>query len=143
MPLLPEKMFEFEKQEPTKVPPTKNRGGEWVTLGAEQYLVPAMALKSVIEYQERIELLKTPGSNGKPSIDQMDTVIDIIHSAMVRNYPDMTKDDIGELIDLSNYGAVINAVLRISGFQRSAENGDSQSGEATSSQSTGTPSTSV
>lgn len=124
------------QQAPTRVTPAKNRGGEWVTFGDEQYRVPPLSLRSVIDLQAQVETLKAM-AGGRPTADQMDVIVDIVHAALARNYPDLPRDDVGDMVDLSNYREVLGAVLQIAGFVR--REGEA-SGEAAVA-STGTAST--
>jgi hypothetical protein len=117
-----------------KIEPVLNRGGRWVTMGAEQYRIPALGFRSIIDLQERVEALASMGA--RPTVEQMDTVATIVHAAMKRNYPDITVESVADMLDLENYAEVLDAVLAISGFTKAA----APSGEA--SASTGMGSTS-
>jgi hypothetical protein len=52
---------------------------------------------------------------------QIDTVISLTHAALKRNYPEITRDEVGELIDVGNVVDVYRAVMGISGVKRSGE----------------------
>lgn len=117
-------------EQATRVKPERNRGGEWVTLGDEQYRIPPLAFRAVIDLQDRVAALAQMG--GRPTPDQMDTVADIVHAAMVRNYPALTKEQVGDMLDLGNYQAVLSAVLSIGGFKKAgAESGEPQASAGT------------
>jgi hypothetical protein len=63
------------------------------------------------------------------SLEQIDTVVDTIHGAIARNYPDVTRDEIEEMVDLGNAGAIFQAIMGISGLRRGeAEAGSQPSG---------------
>lgn len=119
----------------TRVEPEKNRGGTWINFGTEQYRVPALAFRSIQDLQDRIASMA--GAEGVPTAAQMDTVLDVVHAAMRRNYPSLSREEIADMVDLENYQEVLSAVLNMSGFQ--AKEGGA-SGEAQAS--TGTASTS-
>jgi len=51
----------------------------------------------------------------------------VIHSAMVRNYPELSLADVEELLDLSNLQTTFLSVMAASGLQK-------KSGEAESPQ---------
>lgn len=122
---------------PKVIKPTKNRGGRWVVIGGEQYLVPALAFRAVIDLQDKVETLRE--IQGRPTPEQMSVVEEIVHSALKRNYPDITQDDVGDMIDLGNWQHLLGAVLSIGGFEK-REAADA-SGEPVAS--TGTSSTSA
>jgi hypothetical protein len=119
-----------------KVPPDRNRGGEWVQLGDELYRIPPLAFRAIIDLQDRVEALAAISQ--RPTPEQMDTVAEIVHSAMVRNYTTMTLEQVGEMLDLGNFQDVLAAVLTIGGFKK----GGDGSGEAQTAAPTGVPSTS-
>lgn len=124
-----------DNEEVTRIQPAKQRGGIWVTLGLEEYRIPPLGFRAIQDLQDRIGLLK--GLSGVPSKEQMDLVVEIVFLAMQRNYPEMTLEGVSDMIDLSNFASVLNAVMNNSGF-RSAPSGEA----LTTSLSIGTESTS-
>ena len=120
---------------PQKVQPQGKRGGQWITLGTEQYRIPPLAFIAVQELQDDVMGLAQMGA--RPTPEQMGVVARIVQSAMARNYPDITTDQVNEMLDLGNYQHVLGAVLAVAGFTKEA--GTDGSGEA--SASTGAPST--
>ncbi len=126
------------EEKPTRIQPSRNRGGAWVQIGGEEYRIPPLSLRAVIDLQNDVETLQSI-SKSRPTSEQMDIVVRIVHSALARNYPDMLAKDVDDMIDLSNYGEVLNQVLSIAGFKK-ATVGETP-GEAWAAPS-GTPSTS-
>lgn len=122
------------QDEVTRVPPKKNRGGIWITFGTEAYRVPALGFAAIQDLQDKIANMGAVV--GRPSSEQMGTVLDVVHAAIVRNYPDMTRAEVAEMVDLENFEEVLGAVLNVAGF-KPREAGDQ--GEALAS--TGTAST--
>lgn len=121
-----------------RVEPKRKRGGRWITFGEEAYRVPPLSFNSVIELQDDVESLSNlMGAGTKPTSKQRDTVARIVHAALMRNYPEMTKDEVADLLDVGNFQEVINATLAIGGFKE--QQGGPGSGEAPAS--TGTPPT--
>lgn len=119
---------------PVRVQPELKRGGRWVTIGDEQYRIPPLAFTAVQELQDEVAGLAQIGLRPTPA--QMGTVAKIVQSAMARNYPSMTVEQVNLMLDLGNYQDVLGAVLAVAGFEK-AEGGGS--GEARAS--TGTPPT--
>ncbi len=115
--------------EAKKIQPARNRGGEWVQVGDEVYRIPPLAFRHVQELQEEVTGLAVMGT--RPTADQMKTVTKIVHSAMQRNYPELTVDQVDDMLDLGNYQQVLGAVLAIGGFvekKGGAEPGEAQAG---------------
>lgn len=124
----------MEDEAPKKVPPEKHRGGRWITFGDEQYRVPPLGFRSVVELQDEVEGLR--GMGPKPNAAQMATMTKIVHAAIVRNYPSMTPQGVEDMMDLGNYQELLNAVLNVAGFV------ETSSGERVATQAVGTQPTS-
>lgn len=97
--------------------PEKNRGGKWVLIGGEEFLVPPLSLRSVVDLEDRVQALRNIEA-GRPTPEQMNTVAEIVHAALARNYPSISVDDVGDMLDLGNFDAVLSAVLSIGGFRK-------------------------
>jgi hypothetical protein len=102
----------------TRVEPEKNRGGQWIRFGSEEYRVPALAFGAIQDLQDRVGSMAGLPVGGKPTPEQMATVVDVVHAALKRNYPSMTREQLLDMLDLENYQEVLGAVLNISGFKR-------------------------
>jgi hypothetical protein len=48
------------------------------------------------------------------------TVIDTLHAALGRNYPDMTREEVADMIDLENMQEVMTCAMDIAGLKRKA-----------------------
>lgn len=103
-------------QQTERVPPQRNRGGQWVNLGGREMLVPPLSLGTIKAMQAEVETLQH--MSGVPTPAQIDTVIGLFHAALVRNYPDVTRAQVEEDVDLGNYAELLAAVMNISGFRR-------------------------
>jgi len=103
---------------PTRHQPAVDRGGEWVVLSGEEYKIPPLNFRSLRELQGKISSLNTGG--GLPTAAQMTTVIEVVHAALKRNYPDITVEAIEDIVDVGNMMQVFTAVLQVSGMQRAA-----------------------
>ncbi len=114
------------EETPKRVPTEKNRGGVWVRFGDEEYRVPPIAFAAIEEFQERISTLQL-AQNGMPSPAQMQVTVDVLHAALLRNYPSMQREDVKEMLDVGNFQAAMNAALSVSGFVKQS------SGEGTAS----------
>lgn len=96
-----------------------------IELGGEQYVVPPIALGALEQLQSRLA-----GFSGDVSdAAQVSTVIDAAHAALRRNYPQLTRDAVADLIDVSNMAEVFEAVMDISGLKRRSHEEKRQPGE--------------
>jgi hypothetical protein len=87
--------------------------GITLELGGEDFVVPPLPLGALEVLQERIELFT--GGLDKGSVA---TVIDCLHASLKRNYPEKTREDVAELVDVGNMGDVMQAVMDVSGMRR-------------------------
>ena len=95
-----------------------------IVLGGDEYIVPPIAIGALEQLQDRItQYTGNPMGSG-----QAGTVIDCAHAALKRNYPDLTREAVADMIDVGNMAEVFEAVMDVSGVRRKAKEGES--GEA-------------
>ena len=87
-----------------------------VQMGEREYVVPPLALGALEALQDRIAGFKGDIRDGK----QVATVIDAAHAALKRNYPEITREEVADLVDVSNMAEVFEAVMDVSGLKRKA-----------------------
>jgi hypothetical protein len=101
--------------------------GTSVRLSGRDLMIPPLTLGQVKRLTPLIEKIAVQGENlGGP--EALDACVEVIHAAIKRNYPDMTKDEVEDLVDLRNVHEAISAVMGQSGLTPSGE----ARGEATS-----------
>lgn len=84
-----------------------------LTLAGERYEIPPIALGDLERLQERLATYKG-GLDG----DSVATVIEAAHAALKCNYPDLTREQVGALVDVANMAEVFEAVMDVSGLKR-------------------------
>lgn len=89
--------------------------GKSVKLGEKDYVVPPLNLKALRRLLPSIEQLK---SSGIPSNEDMDVIVDIVHTALLRNYPELTKAEVEDGLDMANMKVVLGIVLGQSGLSQ-------------------------
>ncbi|AEV24622.1 hypothetical protein Dsui_0202 [Azospira oryzae PS] len=87
-----------------------------VDLGGETFVIPPLALGALEQLQERVAKFKGDIRDA----EQVATVIDAAHAALKRNYPDMPRETVADLIDVGNMAEVFEAVMDVSGLKRKA-----------------------
>lgn len=85
-----------------------------IELGGATYVVPPLTLGALEQLMPRIQAF-----DGTMNGEQIATVLDCAHAALKRNYPDMSRETLAELVDLGNFGALFEAIMNASGLQRS------------------------
>jgi hypothetical protein len=89
--------------------------GKKIKLGGAEYTVAPLTFRQLRTLQPQLDKLTT--LNAVPSREQMDAVLDIVHAALLRNHPDVTRDGVEDLVDLGNLSAVVQAVMGVSGLE--------------------------
>jgi 1-deoxy-D-xylulose 5-phosphate reductoisomerase len=89
-----------------------------ISLGGNQYTVPALSLGQVKRLMPDIDSVT---ANGTPQDQVVSSAIKITTAALSRNYPEITAEQVEEMLDLSNFKTVLDAVMGISGLVPSGE----------------------
>lgn len=119
--------MEIKVDEADKVQPKDGDcDGVWVRLkGKKHYLVPAINFKTLRAMKERMATMGNIQPGALPDDTQMSLIIELAHSALVRNYPEMKESEVEEMIDMSNFFELFDALINVSGMKAKA------AGEAT------------
>ncbi|BCA57683.1 hypothetical protein [Sphingomonas sp. HMP6] len=98
--------------------------GITLTLGdGNAYVMPPLTLGALEDFQDGIAAMEQGGLDK----ETIATTIDVALASLKRNYPEMTRDMVRELIDLEIMAEVFEAVMDVSGLRRKAI----EAGEAT------------
>lgn len=118
---------------------TPRFAGVDVVLGGRTFVLPPMSLGIVEKFQARIDtFLKGTETNA------IGLMIDVMHACLRRNYPELTRDEVGDLLDTTTINEAFITLLHQSGWRADT---DAAAGEApgnpgaTVSPGTGAPST--
>lgn len=84
-----------------------------VELGGQIYIIPPIALGPLEQLQDRLAVF-----DGTINKENCATVIDATHAALLRNYPDLTREQVGEMVGLENMQELMEAVMDVSGLKR-------------------------
>ncbi len=86
--------------------------------GGQALLLPPLSLGALELLQERLAKLPSLTSTDPEAVS---TIIDAALMALKRNYPDLTRAEVAELIDLGNMGEVYESLMDIAGMKRRAQ----------------------
>lgn len=86
--------------------------------GGRVYTIPPLPLGALQRLQDKLGKLNASSALEPASVA---TVIDAAHSAMRRNYPELTQDEVADLVDVGNMHEVIGCVLDVAGLKRKAQ----------------------
>jgi hypothetical protein len=86
-----------------------------VRMGGREWIVPPLTLGQLRRLWPQVQRLGEVGAGlGE---DEITAMVDLVTAALQRNYPDLTPEQVADLLDLGNSGAVLNAVLTGSGLR--------------------------
>ena len=85
--------------------------GTIVTIGEDKYIVPPLSLKSIKKHQGDFETMdkKTP-------LEMLEVTSQILHESLSRNYPEITQDQVDDMVDMNNMGQWMQAIAGASGL---------------------------
>jgi hypothetical protein len=86
------------------------------SFGDKTLVIPPLNLRALEQMQEKIA-----GFTGQVNAEQVGIVADVTLAALQRNYPEMTRDEVADIIDLGNMMDVMNAVMGVSGLAEKGE----------------------
>lgn len=98
--------------------------GNKLIISGREFVIPPLTLRSLKRLQPQLASLRV--MSDMPTPEQIDAMSEVVLAAINRNYPEVTLEDLLDLIDLGNMSAVFQSVLSVSGFVKAAP------GEATS-----------
>lgn len=93
--------------------PVELLDGVTIRLGRRDFIVPPLNLRGVRKIEPLLPVLSGQGGGEANFID---AAVQVLHLAMARNYPSITRDEIEDMVDLGNLPRLIEAVLSVSGF---------------------------
>jgi hypothetical protein len=89
--------------------------GVTIAMGGRDWLVPPLTLGQLRRLMPKLRQLTEIGASMGEA--QIGVLVEIVATALQRNYPDATADTVENLLDLGNASAVLNAVLTGSGLK--------------------------
>jgi len=63
------------------------------------------------------------------SPNDVGTVIDVAHKSLKRNYPDITRDDVADMLYIDQLEEVMSVVMSASGLKGNSQSSGGESGE--------------
>jgi hypothetical protein len=86
-----------------------------VTMGGQDWVVPPLTLGQLRRLMPKVRQLTEIGASMNE--EQIGVLVEIVTVALQRNYPEMASNQVENLLDLGNAGAVLNAVFTGSGLK--------------------------
>jgi hypothetical protein len=108
--------------------------GVTVRMGGADWVIPPLNFRLLRKLQTRLADLTALGRSGAPTADVMDAVVDLVHPAMQRNYPEITREQVEDMLDMGNMGPTIQAIMGASGVVQTQAGEPTRSAGETSTQ---------
>ncbi|SEJ56072.1 hypothetical protein [Frateuria terrea] len=89
--------------------------GAILNLGGTEFTVPPINLRIDFDYKDAIAVLCEPEGNVDFRV-YVEAASNVLFALVKRNYPDLTRDQFNDLIDLPMLRPIINGMLHISGY---------------------------
>ncbi len=102
----------------TKPESTKHQGIPF-DFDGRTLIIPPLSLGAMEKLQGRLETM----DDASITPEYIGTVVDSVHAALQRNYPDMTREEVAGLLDLQNMQEVMACVFDFGGVKRKALEG--------------------
>jgi hypothetical protein len=90
--------------------------GVEVTIAGKKYIMPPLTLKQVRMNQENLKKLNS--ATVATDEESLGAAIQIIQTAMARNYPDITTDQLEDMIDLGNIHELAQAIMGVNQLKK-------------------------
>lgn len=75
--------------------------GTSITLGTLDLVVPALSVRQYREYRDAIARIAAI-TDRNPTPEELNDILVVVHAAVSRNHPEITRDQLEDLVDLSN-----------------------------------------
>ena len=84
--------------------------GRIVHMGGKDWNIPPLNFKALRRFREEL------GTMTAEALVNSGKVVELIHAALLRNYPELTLDELEDMLDMGNVMLVTEAVLSVSGL---------------------------
>jgi hypothetical protein len=93
--------------------------GVRIAMGGNDWVVPPLTVGQLRRLLPKVQTLSEVGA--AMGEEQIATLLDIVATALQRNYPDRTPERVADLLDLGNARDVVAAILTGSGLKPAGE----------------------
>ena len=83
--------------------------GKTLNLRGIDYVVPPASAADLITYESQVNQVLSIASF--PKAEEWTAIGDLLYAALRCNYPEMTREQVGKLLDTGNFEMVIRVVL--------------------------------
>jgi hypothetical protein len=96
--------------------------GVEIKIGRKTFIVPPLTFGLLKKLKPQLELLSTVDASATElSDDKMNAMVDVVHAALMRNYPNLARADLEDDLDIGNVPKIMEAITLNSGLKRLGE----------------------
>ncbi len=92
--------------------------GVEIRIGERKCIVPALNMFRLKKLLPMIMELQKIQKGKILSEEDAEKTVTIIHSALSRNYPSLTEEQISEMVDMNNMNEIMQAIMGVSGLRK-------------------------
>jgi hypothetical protein len=85
--------------------------GTSVTMGDRSFIIPPLSFRQLREHEQDIAKVSAMVVNPEAGFTEIQAAFPIVFAAIHRNYADITKDELEDLLDLGNVREAFGAAL--------------------------------
>ena len=97
--------------------------GTEIKLGGQSYTLPPLSLGQIKRLRPKLDAMRESPETA------IDTMAEAIHMALSRNYPEMTREQVEDMVDTGNVLPLFRAVVTVSGMELRAPGGEKAGSE--------------
>ena len=86
------------------------RGPE-IQLGGVAYTLPPLSFGALEDCQARLQLIAEGGANAATPMELQAAFVDVIHAALLRNYPELPRNTVRDNVDWDTAPALFRLVM--------------------------------
>ncbi len=90
--------------------------GTVINLSGKAYLLPPLNFRSFKLHKEFLGAAISGIFDKSSTMDSMEKLAEVVHSALVRNYPDLSLETVEDGLDFGNVQGVFQALMTTSGL---------------------------
>lgn len=84
--------------------------GVSIVVAGSTFVVPRLSLRQMQVLKDQLKRIQEKAK--EIDLDaQIGDITDIVHAAVGRNYPDLSRDELGDLLDLGTVGPFLRAAI--------------------------------
>lgn len=93
--------------------------GAKLILSGREFIVPPLNLGRIKKLQDELAMLAmVPQDAARFEPQQLEACITVVHTALTRNYPDLTREEVEDVVDMGNMQTLMLAIMGQSGFTK-------------------------